>query len=60
MKILRKLLNWILKSVENVDELAPKKEEERRTYIDRRKSSIGYEGKERRSGSERRAKSTSK
>lgn len=54
MKALRKLLEWISKRLEFVDELPPKKEEERRTYVERRKSHIGYEGPERRSGKDRR------
>jgi hypothetical protein len=52
MKILQKLLNWISKKLEYVDELSPKAE--RRTSVERRKSSIDYEGPERRSGADRR------
>ena len=53
MKMLRKLLNLISNSLENVDELAPKVVERRRTK-ERRVSSVGYEGPERRSGLDRR------
>jgi hypothetical protein len=54
MDILRKLLSWINRRLEYMDELAPKKDE-RRSGSDRRMSSIGYQGQERRSGSDRRA-----
>lgn len=54
MKALQKLLKWIAKRLEYVDEIPPKKEEDRRTYVERRKSHVGYEGPERRSGMDRR------
>lgn len=54
MNAFRKLLNWISKRLEYVDELPPKKEEERRTYVERRKTHVGYKGVERRSGLDRR------
>jgi hypothetical protein len=55
MKLLLKLLKWISRFVEYVDELAPKPGE-RRTQIERRKLGVGYDGPERRSGLDRRAK----
>ena len=54
MKILKNLVCWISKQLEYVEELPPKKEEERRTYIERRKICVGHEGPERRSGGDRR------
>jgi len=51
MNIIRKLIHWFSR----VEELPPKREEERRAYIERRKSHVGYEGPERRSGKDRRA-----
>jgi hypothetical protein len=56
MKILQKLSAWISKRLEYVDELPPEREEERRTYVERRKTCVGYDGPERRSGTDRRTK----
>ena len=55
MEIFKKLIRWVSKRLEYVDELPPKKEEEKRTYIERRKTCVGYDGVERRSGTDRRA-----
>lgn len=55
MEILRKLLSWISKRLEYVEELPPVRKDERRTYIERRKTHVGYDGPERRSGTDRRA-----
>jgi len=50
MNIIQKLIHWFSR----VEELPPKREEERRAYIERRKTHVGYEGPERRSGKDRR------
>jgi hypothetical protein len=50
MNILRTFINWISR----VEELQPQKAEDRRTYVERRKTHVGYEGAERRSGTDRR------
>jgi hypothetical protein len=53
MNILQTLVNWIKTRLEYIDELSPK-QDERRNIVDRRVSSIGYAGPERRSGKDRR------
>lgn len=52
--ILQKLVIWLKSRLEAIDELSPK-QEERRRLPDRRVSSLGYTGPERRSGKDRRA-----
>ncbi len=56
MGILQRLVTWLKSRLEAMDELSPKQEERRRTP-DRRVSSLGYTGPERRSGKDRRANS---
>ncbi len=54
MNIFRKFIDWLSR----VEELPPKRVEERRAYVERRKTHVGYEGPERRSGRDRRSVSS--